>query len=178
MILDVNARDLQTWKELASEMGAQLRYDVNHTNIGGILEEKLREQTELITSLPREAAERVQRITREALFNGKRSSELIAEIQASGAVAYSRAKLIARTEVAKTASNLVEARARDIGSTHYVWRTARDADVRPGHKKMEGKVCEWANPPAVEENDTLMHHHPGQIWNCRCWAEPILPDRL
>jgi hypothetical protein len=56
------------------------------------------------------------------------------------------------------------------------WRTSEDGTVRPGHKAMNGKVCEWASPPAVIENGQVMHHHAGCIWNCRCWCEQLLTD--
>lgn len=176
MLLDVNRRDEATWQELSQSIGTQLRYDIRHTSVGALLRERLNEQVELIESLPTQAATRVVKLTHEALMSGRRSKELIDDVLRSGDVTYSRAKLIARTEVAKTASALQEARARQAGSTHYVWRTARDADVRPGHAEMEGKVCAWDDPPAVNENGRIMYHHPGRIWNCRCWPAAIIPE--
>ena len=76
--------------------------------------------------------------------------------------------------MARTATTLTKVRAQAVGSTHFVWETSRDGAVRPGHKAMQGKVCEWDNPPAVNENGRIMHFHPGSIWNCRCWARPVI----
>ena len=91
-----------------------------------------------------------------------------------------RAMLIARTEVARTSSTFVQQRARAIGATQYIWRTARDSDVRPGHKKMEGVVCDFSNPPEIDEGSPgkprLMRHGPGEVWNCRCHHEVLIPD--
>ncbi len=43
---------------------------------------------------------------------------------------------------------------------------------------MNGKVFAWNDPPMVNEgtdaHPNWMRHHPGEIWNCRCYAEPIL----
>jgi hypothetical protein len=47
----------------------------------------------------------------------------------------------------------------------YIWRTVRDAHVRPAHAAREGKVFRWSNPP--------QGGNPGEAPNCRCWAEPL-----
>jgi uncharacterized protein with gpF-like domain len=104
----------------------------------------------------------------------------------------SHARLIARTETARTASVLTEVRAKSVGSEGYIWRTSLDADVRPkigtpnfaklntlamgSHRKLEGTFHRWDDPPIASENGERAH--PGQIYNCRCWPEPVLPDRI
>jgi SPP1 gp7 family putative phage head morphogenesis protein len=174
MLQDVNAQDINVWRSRSEEIGTALRREILHTPTGIIMEKLLHEQTEYITSMPLKAALRVQRLASEAMFNSERSTTLIKEVMRTGEVSYGQAKMIARTTVAEVASNLTEARATAAGATHYIWRTADDSDVRPGHKVMEGKVCEWANPPAVNEGGKVIYHHPGRIWNCRCWAETII----
>jgi len=87
-------------------------------------------------------------------------------------VTTSRAMTIARTETAKAASIVTEVRAKEVGATHYIWRTAGDSDVRESHAEMEGEVCEYDNPPIVDGEPL----NPGMIYNCRCYAEPIIPD--
>ncbi|MCH2545980.1 MAG: minor capsid protein, partial [Alphaproteobacteria bacterium] len=49
-------------------------------------------------------------------------------------------------------------------ATHYIWRTSGDEKVRAAHAANNGKIFAWDNPP-----DTS---HPGEDYNCRCWAEP------
>jgi len=176
MLMDVNGRDIDTWRALSGALGQQLRFDIRNTPVGHLFAERMAEQVDLITSLPTKAAQRVVKLTQEALVNGVRSTDLIDEVMRSGEVTFNRAKLIARTEVATTASVLQEARARQAGSTHYTWETAGDADVRPGHRVMQGQVCSWDNPPLVNENGRMMRHHPGRIWNCRCWPAAIIPE--
>lgn len=53
-------------------------------------------------------------------------------------------------------------------STHYIWRTEDDVKVRPSHAANDDRVFSWDNPPATG--------HPGEDFNCRCWAEPIGDD--
>ncbi|MBL6927817.1 MAG: hypothetical protein ISR44_01485 [Rhodospirillales bacterium] len=48
-------------------------------------------------------------------------------------------------------------------SSHYTWRTVQDGKVRSSHADREGKVFLWTKPPKGG--------HPGEDFNCRCWAE-------
>ena len=174
MLLEVDERDRDAWRSLGTAISEQLHKDLAGAPVGGAMRGLLGEQVGLIKSLPREAAERVHRLTLAGLEDSTRFTEIAKEIRRSGEVTESRAILIARTEVARTATTLTKVRAQAVGSTHFVWETSRDGAVRPGHKAMQGKVCEWDNPPAVNENGRIMHFHPGSIWNCRCWARPVI----
>jgi len=174
MLEEVNARDIDSWHSLSGAISRQLRRDIRKTDVGETMRELLHRQVKLIRSLPLEAGERVHELTLKGLENSVRAKEYAAEIFRTGEVTKSRATLIARTETARTASILTQARATSAGITHYRWQTAKDQDVRPGHKAMQGKVCAFNKPPAVNENGRIMHHHPGEIWNCRCWPEPIV----
>lgn len=176
MLSEVSRRDETAWFEHGAEMGRLLREEIRTAPTGDMLREMLERQVSLITSLPIEAGQRVHKLTTESLINSSRASEIAKEILRTGEVTESRAILIARTETARTAASLTQARAQHVGSTHYIWHTATDSDVRPGHKAMNGRVFRWDSPPEVEENGRYMRHGPGEIWNCRCWAEPVIPD--
>ena len=91
---------------------------------------------------------------------------------APGYVTKARARLSARTAGARTAMELTKARAQSVGSEGYIWRTVRDSDVRPSHKGMEGKFVRWDDPPTLDN----LTGHAGGLPNCRCYAEPIIPD--
>jgi len=174
----IAAVDEAAWVQLGKTMSRELKKELQSAPTGTMLHTFLAEQVHLITSLPTEAAERVHEMTLNGITRGERASSIVEKILESGNVSYSRAKCIARTEVARTASGLTIARANYIGSTHYYWRTSGDSDVRIGHKEMDGKICEFAKPPAVNEGTAehprIMYHHAGCIWNCRCYIEPIL----
>ncbi|WP_420958441.1 phage minor head protein [Burkholderia gladioli] len=176
MLANLSRRDEQAWMQRAADMSRALRDEIQNAPTGEALRQLMAEQVTLITSIPREAADRVHKLTLEGLVDSTRSSEIAKMIAASGEVAASRATMIARTEVSRALTVLTEARARGIGGTHYIWRTSGDGAVRPGHREMEGKVCSWDEPPEVEENGVYMRFHPGCIWNCRCWAEPVIGD--
>ncbi len=56
-------------------------------------------------------------------------------------------------------------RKRSGNSTHYIWRTQEDGNVRSSHRENNGKIFSWDSPPPTG--------HPGEDFNCRCWAEPL-----
>jgi SPP1 gp7 family putative phage head morphogenesis protein len=172
MITEVAARDRQAWMKTSARMGRLLKDELDNAPTGLAMRQKLAEQVSLITSLPTEAAERVHRLTIEGITQAKRADVIAREIARSGEVTKSRATLIARTEVGRTATALTEARALSIGSTSYIWKTAGDGDVRPSHRAMAGQVVEWADPPELDG----MVGHAGALPNCRCYASPIIPE--
>jgi len=172
MVSEVAARDERDWKTVTKEMSAGLRQELRKAPTGEAMKAILDDQVKLITSLPTEAAKRVHRLTLEGLEDSKRASEIAKEIMRSGEVSKSRANLIARTEVARTASTLTQVRAQAVGSTHYIWRTAGDSDVRDSHRKMNGKVVAWDDPPTLDG----LTGHAGALPNCRCYPEPVIPD--
>lgn len=176
MLIEVDARDREAWRALGNAISNGMHVLIHRAPVGAELKKLLDLNVGLIKSLPIEAGKRVHELTLKGLEDSTRAREIATEIERTGEVTTSRATLIARTEVARTSSVLVETRSQAAGLTHYIWRTAHDGTVRPGHKAMEGKVIEWANPPAVEENGKIMNFHAGQIWNCRCYPEPIITD--
>lgn len=175
LIAEVDQRDQRQWQKTAQEMGQNLRAELQTMPIGQTFQQLMAEQVSLITSLPLKAAERVHALTTQALLEGRRASEVAAEIMKTGKVTTSRAMLIARTEVARTSSIMTEARAKHVGSTGYIWRTSGDSDVRETHRKLEGQFIEWDKPP-ISEADGVTRAHAGQVYNCRCYPEPLLPD--
>lgn len=174
MVAAVTAQNAQAWRKHTKHMSIALRETIFKTPVGFVARKRLAEQVELITSLPLDAAKRVQEMTLEAAINGDRSAEIKKEIMRSGEVTESRATLIARTEVSRTSSALTQSRAQYIGSEGYIWRTAHDSDVRHSHAQMEGKYVPWNKPPTLDG----MTGHAGEFPNCRCYAEPVVPENI
>lgn len=174
MVMDVSRRDFRAWQEHGKAISRNLRVEVSSAPTGVAMGRALAEQAQKITSLPRDAAERLFKLTTEAMFNGTRASEIAKEIMRSGEVTASRAKMLARTGVSSTATALTKARAEFIGSTEFVWRTSRDGAVRSSHRRLEGRVFRWDDPPEVDGFRGL----PGEFANCRCFCEPVIPSRV
>lgn len=174
MVAAVAAQNALAWRKHTKSMSLAMRATIAQAPVGIAARERVAEQVGLITSLPIEAAERVQHLTFEALADGNRSAEIKKEIMRSGEVTESRATLIARTEVSRTGSALTQSRAEYIGSPGYIWRTAHDGDVRESHRQMEGQFVRWDSPPTLDN----MTGHAGEFPNCRCYAEPVVPDKI
>lgn len=173
MIADVARRDETFWFEQSKAMAVNLRKEIKSAPTGIAMRERMYEAAALITSLPLEAAQRVEQIAIEYMTRGIRAGEFAKRIMATGQVTKSRAMTIARTETSRTAGVLQEVRAKSVGSEGYIWRTSMDFDVRDLHADLEGKFFTWDRPPVAGSNN--MRYHPGGGPNCRCWAEVILP---
>jgi SPP1 gp7 family putative phage head morphogenesis protein len=173
MVQDVARRDESYWQERAKTMSINLRKQIKSSPVGIALRERMYEAAGYISSLPLEAAQRVEQLSVEYMTRGIRASQLAARVMATGQVTKGRANLIARTEVARTANVLVEVRSKSVGSEGYIWRTSRDADVRDDHRPLEGKFIRWDSPPIA--GPKRMRYHAGQGPNCRCFPEPVLP---
>jgi SPP1 gp7 family putative phage head morphogenesis protein len=173
MVADVERRNARTWKQVGQEMGRALRVELSQAPTGAVFTALMNEQVGLIKSIPLEAAQRVHDLTTLGLADSRRATEIAKAIQAQGQVSASRATLIARTEVARTASTLTQARARFAGSPGYIWRTSGDGDVRDTHAAMNGMYVSWDQPPKTDAG--LAPYHAGCGPNCRCYPEPVLP---
>ena len=172
MLAEVSGQDAKAWMDMSEEMGKALRDEIRNAPTGEVMRGLLAEQVTLIKSLPLDAAQRVHELTLKGIEDGTRASEIAKEIMRSGQVSVSRARLIARTEVSRTASTLTQARAEHVGSTGYIWRTSGDSDVRHSHAKMNGKFVPWDQPPTLDG----MTGHAGCLPNCRCYPEPVIPE--
>lgn len=176
MVADVSRRDERFWIEQSKEIGRNLRKELQRSPTGPAVRERTAEAAALITSLPLEAAQRIEVYAVDYMTKGIRASELVKRIMETGEVTKSRANTIARTETSRTAGLLQEVRAKSVGSPGYIWRTSEDADVRDLHRRLEGKYFTWDRPPVAGSRG--MRYHPGGGPNCRCWAEVVLPEEV
>ena len=172
MLSDVESRELKDWKENSAEMGRALANEIRNAPTGEVMRELLADQVTLIKSIPLQAAKRVHELTLKGIEDGTRFTEIAKEIQRTTQVTESRAILIARTEVGRASTALMQARAAVAGSVGYVWTTSHDGDVRPSHKAMSGKFVEWDNPPTLDG----LTGHAGALPNCRCRPRVVWPE--
>lgn len=168
---DTSRTNEKAWAAHSKKLRKQLRSAMAKGTIGLTARQLQDQQVTLIKSLPIEAGRRAQQLAQEAMVDSTRAADLSKKLLETERITKNRATLIARTEIAKANAAMTRSRAQFVGVTHYIWRTAQDGDVRPSHQAMEGQVCEFASPPQVEGEG---FHHPGEIYNCRCYAEPVL----
>lgn len=173
VVTEIDQRDLKAWIEHGRAIGRELQREMASAPIGPQYTQLQQTQISLITSLPYNAAQRVHQLSQEALVGGGRWEEIAREVMRTGQVSRSEANTIARTETARAHSNFSAIRAQHIGSEQFEWATANDRDVRPLHKGYAGKVYRYDDPPLLDDGRPGL---PGTIYNCRCWAIPILPE--
>jgi len=139
------------------------------------LDEWSRYNARLIKDVPAQSLRQIQEVSQKALLEGTVQKDVerdIYDIMSERMdVADSRVRLIARDQVSKLNGNLTEQRQTDIGVDSYIWRTVGDERVRDTHEENDGQQFSWDNPPTETG-------HPGEDINCRCWAEPVLPETL
>jgi len=173
MLMSVANASARAWAANSIKIGNLAKEAIKSDAVAPTITALRARQVELIKSIPTEAAERVHSLALEQSIGGRRSEEIQEEIARTGEVTANRAKLIARTEVARSNSVINATRAKSIGATHYVWETMEDEAVRPSHEEMAGNIYAYDDPPEVEGEG---NHGPGDFPNCRCFANPVLDN--
>ena len=80
-----------------------------------------------------------------------------------------RVEIIASDQAAKLSAAFTEARSKQSKIKKYRWVTMKDNRVRHAHRDRHGKTFEWSKPPTGG--------HPGEDYNCRCKAVPIIEGK-
>lgn len=184
MVTPISVANMRTWR-LASKKSTKglliykLLKDEVDVNGNYIFEDQIRENVGLIKTLPSDVADKVVRDIVDEAIKGKRARTIETIIrEQTDKHSRASARLIARTEVSKTTTAITKARSEDLDLKWYVWRTALDGDrVRKSHRNMEGVLVAWSNPPSPEKlvgEKDVGNYHAGNIWNCRCYPEPLL----
>lgn len=133
-----------------------------------------REASGLIRSLSGDVLTRVRGVLDESMDGALRVEEIQKRLTQQFDIVDSRAALIARDQVLKVNSSLTKQRQENAGVLEYIWTTSNDERVRPMHRKLDGTRHSWRFPPVVSEDGR--REPPGQDFQCRCTATPIIPD--
>ena len=184
MVTPLAIQNMKTWRKAAKKSTKNpylyklLMREINN-GLKNDINIQIEENANLIKTLPTDVAKKVAKDIEEMALKGMRASE-IAKVIREQTDKHSRAsaKLIARTEVSKTTTALTKARCDNLDLHWYVWRTAEDGDrVRKSHRIMEGVLVNWNEPPSPEAlvgEKSVGNYHAGNIWNCRCYPEPLI----
>lgn len=137
------------------------------------------DNVDLITSIPSESLSAMKELVYKSYMSGRTTKDIIREIQHQYGVDKSKARLLARDQVAKLNADISEKQQKDAGSKEYTWRCVKDSRTRPCHRELDGKVFRWDKPPEmwyVKKNGSKVmtgrRCHPGQDYQCRCVALP------
>lgn len=169
-------------KSIAAALSVDFATIIDGDGVGALLDMALGQNVALIQSI---SAEHFAEVGRAVLDNYRGvplpgDVSLTKRLQDIGGITKNRAKFIARDQTSKLTGDLNQARLQENGIDEYIWRTAKDERVvgTPGgkypkgtrghgnHYEREGQTYSWQTPPS--------DGHPGQAYNCRCYAEPKL----
>jgi len=138
----------------------------------------------LIQNVQNELMTEIERLTLSGIQKGERASVIKQKIL--GRVkdkegftgrfkkAETRAKLIARDQITKLNGNINETRQKSLGVRKYKWRDSGDNRVRESHK-LDGEIFFWdKNKSESGKTKPRGSLNPGEDFQCRCYAEPVI----
>lgn len=149
-------------------LGIDLASVITEGSIEEAFDAILKRNADLITKLADATREKIRNAVEEAVISGMPSKDLAARLTDDFGVLDSRAKLIARDQMAKANSDLNQIRQQQVGVEQYEWSSSRDERVRPLHRELDGSIFRWDEPGP----DGGLH--PGQPINCRCVAIAVI----
>lgn len=111
------------------------------------------------------------------ILDGK-STKFIAEyIQKRYDINKRKALFLARNESALATTSYLIAKYQSEGINIYKWSSSHDERVRELHRKLDGQVFTFDNPPIIDDR-TQQRGHPAQTYNCRCVMIPQIDKDL
>jgi SPP1 gp7 family putative phage head morphogenesis protein len=119
----------------------------------------------------------------EHVFAGERYEDLAKKIRSSYGVSQRKAKFLARQETNLLSAKIKEVRYADVGIDSYLWHAVAgtvEHPTRPRHKELdrmskEGKEFKFSDPPiTTESGQAARRNNPGEDFNCRCAARPVV----
>lgn len=173
-----------TWREAARKgTNSERIFEILSKDFSGRKDfnEIVLRNAQWIKTLPVSTGQQITAMASREAIRGKRYGDIVEEIQRKAPdIPKYKATRIARTEVAKTNAAMTKLRADDAGVGWYIWHTVNDNRVRSSHDFMEGILCQFNNPPSPEmlakdgNKNAASYYNPGGIYNCRCYAEPLV----
>jgi len=178
----INARSIATHiSKAADRTGKHAKLDPRtlpgisyraHPDVAPKLEAFRARNVSLIRNLSEQTRARVTRTLDDADVSGLRVEDLTKRLTEDFDFSASRAELIARDQVLKLNAQVTQTEQTGAGITKYEWSSSRDERVREMHADLDGTIQSWDDPPIT--NAAGDRNHPGEDYQCRCIAIPIL----
>ncbi len=126
--------------------------------------------------------EKIQKST----FSGNRYETMIKTIKDSYGVTKRKARFLARQETNLLLAKFKETRYTEANINEYIWTCVKmpkdkspnehtPGNVRYSHGILDGLTFRWDDPPiTTPPGEPARRNNPGQDYNCRCFARPIV----
>lgn len=118
-----------------------------------------------------EMRQRVQ----DLVLKGYRTDAVEKMLQREYNIGANKAKFLAQNETSIMLAEYKRVTYQEMGFDKFIWRTIMDGREREEHKKLNGRIFRYDDPPIIDER-TGLRGLPGQTYNCRCEAIPYRDD--
>lgn len=140
------------------------------------------QNVELVANLGRQFIPDVTQLASDTFLQGGSTKDLASNLLKFTDGEAKKAAFWARDQAGTAYSQLTKTRQMSAGINSYIWRTVGDNAVRgndpddqTSHVLLEGEKYSWAKgASATGQLSAPGAKHPGEDYNCRCTAEPIL----
>ncbi len=162
----------------------KVRYDNNANFVAGVdpvskepwLSGKLRDWTQanvaLISDVPESAISDLEKLITNSVTRGDSLTYLREQIAKRLNKTDFELKRIARDQSNKLYGSLTKLRSEFNGWDFYEWDDSNDSRVRPDHKRLDGKIYKFSEPPVTVTSGSRVgeKNSPGEDIQCRCIA--------
>lgn len=123
---------------------------------------------------------------KKSVYSGNRYGDAVKTIQTSYGVSANKAKFLARQESKLLITKFQEVRYQDAGINEYTWHCVAGSPKHPVRKRhralndasSKGTTFRFDDPPVTSEpGEATRRNNPGQDYNCRCFAKPVVRFR-
>jgi SPP1 gp7 family putative phage head morphogenesis protein len=171
------SRGTSAWQ--AHRIYVALRTELLQSSVSLRIRELITANTKLIVAMPDLLAQQTSIFVARQQQKGLRAEAIAADLRKRlPLLRKSSVAMLARTSVARAETALTQARSEQLGLGWYEWATSEDQRVRPSHKLINSTLIAWADPAAPERlagiTSSAGHYAPGQTYNCRCLALPLV----
>lgn len=176
----VNLQNGQQMNKMFSSFG--INVFASNQAVNDYLQASVAENVQLIKSIPNQYLDRVETIVLGNMRAGLRPSAIQGQLVEQFGVTQRRARMIARDQTSKAANGLARKRMEAAGVKAFQWVSSKDERVRSRHRTIANKVTaygkgiyRWDDLPLSDDGVPIA---PGQDYQCRCIARPVLEKEI
>ena len=157
-------------------VGVDIKYMMNQEGIQNLFDLSVRENVDLIKSIPKKYFDDLRLIVSDGMSKGYAPSKIAADIQKRTQSTKKRAAFIARDQVAKINSDITKQRMKQTGAKYFRWVTSKDERVGSDHRKAANRITKYGKG-VYTLKDGAPEGFPGNATrpNCRCTMTLLIP---
>lgn len=148
-----------------------VKFDQNNQRALMAKQALVKENVDLITSIPDKMREQILTSVNEAMTRGRDWRYLEKRLHKIGYFTERRAKTIAKDQVNKATSVVSHVRQAELGITKNEWRyTYISREPRQSHQHANGKIYNIAEGCKIDGEFI----YPAQLYGCNCLSSPVI----